>query len=80
MIEIAEVADFPVRQILEQCVEVMKVILQELLSERMEEDIVAVGQIIPPDRWRVDHSRGSIVRRALEVLVAFNGPQKGHVS
>ena len=44
--EIAEVAaDFPVSQVLEQSVEVMKVIRLEQVSERVVEQIVAAPQI-----------------------------------
>ena len=46
-----------VPQIQEHGFEVFKETLQQRMSERIVELIVAMGQIIPTERWRVDQSR-----------------------
>ena len=57
----------------------MKLIPQERVSEGTGEEIVAVVQNNSPARWRVDHSRGLIVKRwtrsLLMCLLIFHKPQ-----
>ena len=56
MEEIADVANFRAPQIQEHGVEVFKVTNTSGCQERIGDEIVAVEQSIPPERWRGDQA------------------------